>query len=78
MDATERQMHLDAGRAYGRASTCVDKVDYKSEITESTVAEKMSRKHGRTMECYPCFWCDGWHIGRAMTSTERVNFLGEV
>lgn len=77
MDAIEHQMHLDAGKAYGRASTCVDKVDYGSEITASTVAEKMTRKHGRVMECYPCFWCNGWHIGRAMTPMERANFLRE-
>lgn len=71
MEEAERQMHLRAGRAYGRMATCGRKQDYKSEETASDAAERMSIKFERALEAYPCAWCDGWHIGREMTPEER-------
>lgn len=74
MDAVEHGLHLRAGRAYGREATCGTKIDYKSEESASKAAEKLSVKFDKAMEGYPCIWCTGWHIGRAMTEAERVQF----
>ena len=69
-------MHLDAGRRYGRESTCGKKVDYKSEESAARAAEAMSAKADKPLEPYPCFWCDGWHIGRKMAQAELEEASG--
>lgn len=76
MERDEVAMHQRAGRAYGRSNTCRDgeKQDYKSEETATAIAVKMTAKFGKEMEAYPCVWCEGWHIGRAMTAEEREHF----
>ena len=28
----------------------------------------------KKVEAYPCIWCDGWHVGRAMTPEEYDQF----
>ncbi len=76
MNETERTMHLSAGLRYGRQATCTGKIDYKSERTAEKAVEKMAAKGAKPMEAYPCFWCDGWHIGRIMTRSEREQFSG--
>lgn len=68
-------MHLAAGEAYGREATCGNKIDYKGEERASQAATTLSAKYGRDMEGYPCFFCGGWHIGRAMTPQERESFM---
>jgi hypothetical protein len=79
MEADVAAMHIRAGLAYGRDSTCgrqdKPKVDYDSEATAVKAAAVMSVKYGRAMEAYPCGWCSGWHIGRAMTEEEIGTFL---
>lgn len=74
MDGVERQLHLRAGKAYGRDATCGTKIDYRSEESALRGATAMAIKHGRQLEHYPCFWCSGWHIGRAMSEAERRQF----
>lgn len=74
MDTVEVELHHAAGRAYGQEATCGHKVDYRSEGTASASAARMSAKYGRELEAYPCVWCGGWHIGRAMTEAERAQF----
>lgn len=81
MDHATWRMHVRAGLAYGQDATCgppgKPKVDYGSEETAVKVALLMSVKHGKAMEGYPCGWCRGWHIGRAMTPEEIERFSDE-
>jgi len=74
MEPDIRMMHLAAGFAYGKDATCGTKVDYKSEPSADKAAAAMSAKGSKTLEAYPCFWCHGWHIGRAMTTEEQERF----
>jgi len=74
MSDAERQMHFAAGRAYGRIATCGNKINYTSQKTAEGAATRMTAKGGKTLEAYPCWWCEGWHIGRAMTAEERERF----
>lgn len=67
-------MHFQAGLAYGREATCGKKIDYRSEETAAKAAEHMMAKGSKELEAYPCAWCDGWHIGRSMTSKERQQY----
>ena len=80
MTSEEYEWHLAAGRIYGREATCGSKVDYGSEYRAVDVAEKMTAKHeGRkVLEAYPCAWCSGWHVGRAMTEPEWVEIRKKV
>lgn len=77
MDQEERIIHLQAGKAYGVDRTCGEKVKYRTEVTAAKVAEKMSLKHSRDLEAYPCFWCNFWHVGRTLTPEERQHFAEE-
>lgn len=74
MQIREIDMHLRAGRYYGKLATCGTKIDYKSEPSATAAAVKMSKKSNRELEAYPCDWCHGWHIGRTMTERERSIF----
>jgi len=70
----EIQMHLKAGEAYGRGSTCGNKIKYGHEETAVKAAEKLTITYSKPLEAYPCFFCQEWHIGRKMTEEERVKF----
>lgn len=74
MNAELFALHLRAGQHYGYASTCGQKNDYRSKPTAVRAAEAMSRKTGRALEAYPCYWCSGWHIGRELTPEEITYF----
>lgn len=74
MQQQELNMHLRAGQFFGELPTCGVKIDYKSEESANRSAQKMSAKNNRKLEAYPCYWCGGWHIGRAMTEKEREIF----
>lgn len=67
--------HIKAGLAYGREATCGTKIDYKSEGTAEKSARAMWDKTGKEFDHYPCAWCKGWHIGRAMTEEEIERFM---
>lgn len=79
MDNETKLMHLIAGAMYGEDPTCTrtsyskPKIDYAKEETAVKSAEKMSTED-KNLEAYPCFWCGGWHIGRAMTVIEEEIF----
>lgn len=79
MDDATRKMHLRAGEYYGRTATCGDdegkrkKVNYGSEETADGAARALTTKK-KKLEAYPCHWCEGWHIGRAMTPEEITRF----
>ena len=75
MRPEERDMHLRAGMYFGQLATCGKKINYKSEISAAAAAIEMSLKSERNLEHYPCYYCDGWHIGRAMTEQEREVFM---
>jgi hypothetical protein len=74
MNEETRAMHLAAGKAYGRGATCGVKVDYTNETSADKAAAAMTAKNAGTkvLEAYPCYWCCGWHIGRAMTEPEMA------
>ncbi len=78
MSVEETEIHLRAGRTYGRDATCgpveKPKVNYHNEASAVKAARIMTEKHAKDMEAYPCAWCDGWHIGRAMTQEEWAEF----
>ncbi len=76
MDERVRQIHLLAGKEYGREATCRngEKINYRTEEAAVQAADAMTQKHGRPLEGYPCYWCDGWHVGRKMTSEEVAEF----
>lgn len=75
----ERAIHLIAGLAYGYNATCGVKIDYRSAETAAKAATQLMEKNrtsrlrspGYPLEAYPCPWCLGWHIGRALTTDER-------
>lgn len=67
--------HLLAGKTYGRDAACGTKVDYKTEESAVRAATLMSIRHRRDLEPYPCYWCEGWHIGRTMDPEELGTFL---
>lgn len=69
------EQHLNAGAIYGEDATCggitkKKKIDYKSMSTAQKSADAMMRKGSKDLEPYPCYWCEGWHIGRSMTQEE--------
>ena len=76
MDEKTRQLHLEAGRQSGRDATCGTKVDYRSEESAVRAAEAMNAKSEtrKVLEAYPCYFCLGWHIGRAMSEEELAEF----
>jgi len=78
MNENLTKAHLLAGKEYGQESTCGAKVDYKTERTATEVAAKLSLKFNKKMEAYPCYWCQGWHIGRKMEEKELKNFLDKL
>lgn len=72
------RMHLVAGKTYGEEATCGSKIDYRSEASAAKAAIKMGAKYSdKDFEEYPCCWCGGWHVGRAMTEEEVVKFYAK-
>lgn len=66
------QLHLAAGEACGLEATCGTKENHGTEGHARKAAESLNRS-GRArnvVEHYPCFWCNGWHIGRYMGAAE--------
>jgi hypothetical protein len=55
----------------GQEHSCGNKIDYKSEQTATKSADKINTKRGdNKLEAYPCYWCEGWHIGHKFV--ERI------
>lgn len=77
MDATLQNLHLEVAYKVGRASSCRDKVRYSNEERAEKFVEKLSAKHNKIMEAYPCPYCKGWHIGRKMSMEELFEHLKE-
>lgn len=77
MDTVTHDLHIQAGTIAGREATCGTKVDYQSEETAAKAALTMNAKP-RTrsvLEPYPCAFCHGWHIGRAMSVEDMRAFI---
>lgn len=64
MDKDEINMHLAAGRYYGRQATCGTKIQYDTEekanghacnLNDRTTFSPETAPH--IVEAYPCFWC---------------------
>lgn len=77
MDKEVYSLHLNAGKKCGKERTCGNKVNYKSEKTAKKVAKKLSIKYNKEMEGYPCYFCEGWHIGRKMSKNELKSYLNK-
>lgn len=82
MNRETQDFHLYVGKAYGRDSTCgppdKPKIDYKGFERARSVALVLTAKFGSPLEPYPCYWCDGWHVGRALTIEEIDRFMKEM
>jgi hypothetical protein len=74
MERWEIDMHLAAGRFYGKESTCGRKIDYRSEASADKAAKGMTAKGSKDLEAYPCAFCYGWHIGRKLSAEEMFAF----
>lgn len=72
MDPHVHDLHIRAGTRAGRERTCGKKVDYRSEESAEKAAARMNAKPTtrNTLEPYPCAFCHGWHVGRAMSLEE--------
>ena len=70
-------LHLNVGEAIGKDKTCGRKIDYKTEETASEAADRMNSKPNtrNILEAYPCAFCQGWHIGRAMTREGLESYI---
>jgi hypothetical protein len=70
-------LHLTAGMAIGREKTCGQKINYQTEETAIEAATRMNSKPNtrNILEAYPCIFCRGWHIGRAMTREELNSYI---
>ncbi len=79
------RLHIQAGKAIGKDETCDRKIDYKTEASAilqgrgyaNEAADRMNSKPNtrNTLEAYPCAFCQGWHIGRAMTREELESYI---
>jgi hypothetical protein len=82
MNEGTQAFHLHVGKAYGRVPTCgppeKPKIDYKSFTRARDTALLLSVKFDSPLEPYPCYWCDGWHVGRALTMEEIERFMKEL
>lgn len=90
MDKQEIDMHLAAGRYYGRNSTCGKKIKHPDEESAVKHAENLNKSKNakNAVEAYPCYFCSErfpdstpddfthlyWHVGRKMTAEERELF----
>jgi hypothetical protein len=77
MNKYERRMHRWVCHVYGEKSACREKVNYKFEEKARVKAEQLTKKYCKLLEAYPCDFCGGWHIGRALTLEERKRFYKE-
>jgi hypothetical protein len=70
-------LHLHAGKSIGKGKTCGSKIDYKTEEKAIEAVDRMNSKPNtrNILEAYPCAFCQGWHIGRAMTQDELESYL---
>lgn len=69
MDNQLYKLHLAAGQKAGIERTCGKKVKYSSEERALRAAEEMNNRPTtrNILEPYPCYFCNEWHIGKAMS-----------
>lgn len=77
MKSDEYRMHIWVCHVYGKQSACRNKVNYRSEQKANEKAQTLTKQYCKLLEAYPCAFCDGWHIGRALTDEERSKFYKE-
>lgn len=67
-----RALHVAAGRLAGRDRTCGKKIAYEFEGSALNAAFAMNHKPTtrKTLEAYPCAFCEKWHVGRQMSVEE--------
>ncbi len=64
MTNTDFIKHYIVSALSGKDNACGNKIDYKSETTANKSALSINRKrNNNSLEAYPCYWCEGWHIG---------------
>ena len=69
MDETEVQ--LEAGRSPARATCGPGSIQSEESAVRAAEAMNSKQKVRKPLEAYPCYWCEGWHIGRAMSTRWR-------
>lgn len=71
MNFEEFERRLLAHRNQGEwQSECLYLRDFGNEMDAGMKATEISVRVGREFEAYPCWYCGGWHIGRAITGEE--------
>ena len=85
MELKEIHMHLAAGTAAGKKSTCGTKIQHSTLEGAQRHADSLNSRpevhsgEKNRQEPYPCPWCSPsilmgsyyWHVGREMTQAER-------
>lgn len=66
--------HLIAARCFGKESSCGTKIRHRSFSAAQVAAQSATIKYGTAKAPYPCPFCDGWHVGRAMSQKELSKY----
>lgn len=76
MDIKLYILHLVTGFLSGKDRTCGKKINYNTEEKAYKASNSMNSKPTtrNILEPYPCFFCEGWHIGKKMT----IEFLESI
>jgi hypothetical protein len=78
MDINEILMHYRAGADCDIVNLSSASGISAISSTGQRAAQAMTGKgNGKTFEAYPCVWCAGVHIGRAMTEDEKTQFWAD-
>lgn len=57
--------HKSLSGLAGEHRACRDKINYKSQKTALRAKQEMEAKRDKIFDAYNCWWCNGWHIGKA-------------
>lgn len=76
-----KEIHLKVGSLMNRDGVCGKKINYRSEESAVRASNSMNKKTEREgyheLEPYPCYYCNGWHIGRKMSIEEMKKYISE-
>ena len=70
-------LHLLAGKKCGEEKTHKGKRSFSDEESalKASVSHNNWDKRYHDVEPYPCFYCEGWHIGRIMPEEELKKII---
>lgn len=58
------QKYLAVTKIYGKKKACDGRKRFRTVSTASRMTTYLHRVKGVQVLCYPCAFCDGWHIGK--------------